>query len=53
MDFENQLVGSAMTWGADYFGVADLTSARETIFEQGGTTICGLCLYTCPYGRKT
>ena len=53
MDFENQLVGSAMTWGADYFGVANLTPARETIFEHGETAICGLYLYVCLYGRKT
>ena len=39
MDFENQLFDSAMTWGADYFGVADLTPARDTILEQGGTEV--------------
>ena len=39
MDFENQLLGSAMNWGANYFGIADLTPARETILEQGGTEV--------------
>ena len=39
MAFENQLFDSATTYGADYFGVADLTPARETIFEQGGTEV--------------
>jgi len=39
MDLESQLFDSAMTWGADYFGVADLTPARDTILEQGGIEI--------------
>lgn len=39
MDLKNQLFDSAMTLGADYFGVADLTPARDTILEQGGTEI--------------
>ena len=39
MDLENQLHDSAMVWGADYFGIADLTPARATILEQGGTEI--------------
>jgi epoxyqueuosine reductase len=39
MDLENKLFDSAMTWGADYFGVADLTPARDTILEQGETEI--------------
>ena len=39
MDFEDQLLGSAMNWGANYFGIADLTPARETILEQGGTEV--------------
>ena len=41
MDLENQLRNSALTWGADYFGIADLTPARDTILEQGGTEIAG------------
>ncbi len=39
MDFENQLLDSAMSWGADYFGIADLSPAYDTIFEQGGAEI--------------
>ena len=39
MDFQNQLRDSAMGWGADYFGIADLTPAREAILEQGGPEI--------------
>ena len=39
MDVENQLLDSALTWGADYFGIADLSPARDTILEQGGTEI--------------
>ncbi|MBI5593060.1 MAG: epoxyqueuosine reductase [Deltaproteobacteria bacterium] len=39
MDLENQLHDSALTWGADYFGIADLSPARNAILEQGGTEI--------------
>ena len=39
IDLEKQLHDSAVTWGADYFGVADLTLARNTILEQGGIEI--------------
>jgi epoxyqueuosine reductase QueG len=39
MDLENQLLDSAMAWGADYFGIADLTLARDAILEQSGTEI--------------
>lgn len=39
MDFGKQLLDSAMTWGADYFGIADLSSGHEAILEQGGTEI--------------
>jgi epoxyqueuosine reductase QueG len=39
MNFENQLFDSAMAWGADYFGIADLTLAYETVFEQGGSEV--------------
>jgi epoxyqueuosine reductase QueG len=41
MDFENQLLDSAMSWGADYFGIADLSPAHDIIFEQGGPEIAG------------
>jgi epoxyqueuosine reductase len=39
MDLEDQLRDSAMPWGAAYFGIADLTPARDAILEQGGTEI--------------
>jgi epoxyqueuosine reductase QueG len=39
MDLENQLVDAARLWGADYFGIADLSPARDAILEQGGTEI--------------
>jgi len=39
VDLENKLLDSAMAWGADYFGIADLTPARDAILEQGGTEI--------------
>jgi epoxyqueuosine reductase len=39
MDFENQIVDSAMGWGADYFGIADLSPAHDAILEQSGTEL--------------
>ena len=39
MDLEDHLLDSVMAWGADYFGIADLTPARDAILEQGGTEI--------------
>lgn len=39
MELENQLLDSALRWGADYFGIADLSPARDAIFEQGGSDI--------------
>ncbi len=39
MGLEHQLLDSAMSWGADYFGIADLSPARDAILEQGGTEI--------------
>ena len=39
MELENQLRVSAMTWGADYFGIAALSPAHDAILEQGGTEI--------------
>jgi epoxyqueuosine reductase len=39
MDLEHKLIDSAMTWGADYFGIADLSAAQDAILEQGGTDI--------------
>ena len=42
MEMEKQLLDSAMTWGADYFGIADLAPAHNAIFEQGGAEIARL-----------
>lgn len=39
MDMENQLLDSALAWGADYFGIADLTPAHNAILEQSGAEI--------------
>lgn len=39
MDFEKQLLESATSWGADYFGIADLSPGHKAILEQGGTVI--------------
>jgi epoxyqueuosine reductase QueG len=39
MDFERQLRTLALTLGADYFGVADLSSAHDFILEQGGNRV--------------
>lgn len=36
MDTGTKLFDSAMAWGADYFGIADLSPAHDAIFEQGG-----------------
>ena len=36
MNLEKQLLDSATNWGADYFGIADLSPAHDTILEQGG-----------------
>lgn len=41
MNLEHQLRDSAMTWGADHFGIADLSTAQNAILEQGGTEIAG------------
>jgi epoxyqueuosine reductase QueG len=39
VNLENRLHDLATTQGADYFGIADLSPARETILEQGGEEI--------------
>lgn len=36
MDFERELRTIARSLGADYFGIADLSSAHDFILEQGG-----------------
>jgi epoxyqueuosine reductase QueG len=39
MSLDNRLEGLAKGWGADFFGVADLAPAHDTILEQGGPTL--------------
>ena len=39
MDTDQHLKESAKLWGADLFGVADLTLARSAVLEQGGSEI--------------
>ncbi len=41
MDLGKQLRESAQTWGADYFGVADLAPAKEAVAAQGGADLAG------------
>jgi epoxyqueuosine reductase QueG len=36
MDLQHKLKDLAETWGADFFGVADLTMAHDAILAQGG-----------------
>ena len=36
---EKQILDSALAWGADYFGIADLRPARCAIIEQSGPEI--------------
>ena len=38
-DIERQLQIHAISSGADYFGVADLTPARDFIHKQGGVRV--------------
>lgn len=35
MGLEKNLVDTATMWGADYYGVADLSTAQDSILEQG------------------
>ena len=44
MGLENQLFDSAIMWGADYYGVADLSVAQDAILKQGGIEIAA---YPC------
>ena len=39
MVLKNELHDAAFQWGADYFGVADLSVAHDAILEQGGPEI--------------
>ncbi len=44
MGLEDLILDAAMSWGADYFGIADLSTAHDTVLEQGGAEIAG---YPC------
>jgi len=39
MELDNRSMESAQAWGADFFGVADLSPAHEAILAQGGPVI--------------
>jgi len=39
MGRDNRITKIAETWGADFYGVADLSSAHNAILEQGGPVI--------------
>lgn len=39
MNFDNILHDSALFFGADYFGIADLTTARVAVMDQGGIDV--------------
>jgi len=39
MEMNHRLEETAEKWGADFFGVADLSSARDAILAQGGPTL--------------
>ena len=39
MGRDNRIESLAETWGADFFGVADLSPARDAILGQGGSVI--------------
>jgi epoxyqueuosine reductase len=39
MDLNHKIKQSAETWGADFYGVADLASAHDAILAQGGAAI--------------
>lgn len=41
--FENQLQKSAMGWGADYYGIADLTPVEDMIRDQSGDVLTEYC----------
>ncbi len=42
MDLDAQLRTLALSLGADYFGIADLSSAHDFILAQGGEPGCPL-----------
>jgi len=39
MELDNWSMESAQAWGADFFGVADLSPAHDAILAQGGPAI--------------
>jgi epoxyqueuosine reductase len=39
MDMNHKIKDNAEAWGADFYGVADLSLAHDVILEQGGPTI--------------
>lgn len=39
MESMNQIESLAETWGADFFGVADLSLVRDAILDQGGVVV--------------
>ena len=41
MKLDNLMTESAKAWGADFFGVADLSPAHDAILAQGGPVIAG------------
>jgi epoxyqueuosine reductase len=41
MGLEHLILDAAMSWGADYFGIADLSTVHDTVLEQGGAEIAG------------
>jgi epoxyqueuosine reductase len=45
MEMNQRLHEAAQTWGADFFGVADLSPARDAILAQGGPVLA-----TYPWG---
>jgi len=42
MELNGQLRGMAQSSGVDFFGVADLSVARDAILEQGGSALASL-----------
>lgn len=44
MDLYHRLEETAETWGADFYGVADLSQAREAILAQGGPVVAAFPL---------
>jgi hypothetical protein len=47
MELKAKLKKLAEELGADYFGVANLSTEKTSALG-----VCGMCLYICPYGRN-